>query len=927
MRRPLLGLSILLALGACGGGGDSTTPQTPAIAVTASATSGTIARGASSTTTITLTRSGGFTGAVSLATSGAPIGVSVTYAPQLIAAGSTSSTITISVDQSAAPGTSNLVITAAGTGVGSQVVQYALTIPTPAITVTAGSGTATAVQGTSVNVPITITRTNGALGAITLSATGLPTDATAGFTPGPIPSNETTSTMNVFVGTTTPVGTYAITVSAAGTGVTTQTATLQLTVTGAATPGYTLSATPAALSLTAGSNGTSAIAITRTAGFAGNVTLAVEGAPSGVTASFAPNPASGNTSTLTVNTTAATAPGTYNLTVRGTASGQTDRTIVVALTVNALPGVTVTLNPTSLSIAQGANAQSAVTLARVGGLTGDIAMTASGAPAGMTVAFNPATVSATSSTITVTVAGSVATGVYPITITGTGTGNVVGTATLTVTVTSAQGFTLSASNSSVVQGSTGTSTVTITRVGGYANNVDLTATNLPANVTAAFNPASVTGTTSTLTFTAAAGATPGTYSVTVNGTGTGATNQSTTVSLTVTASGGGGGAIAWKFCDPARIPLWFAYKDGASGTWTRVTAGANNTFSFTLSNSVGGVAYVQNASGGGTQGTVLLYTTSELTAQATAECTSSPDTKSLTGTFAGLTTNASQTQSGTVNIAGGTGTSAVAGTPFNITNVGNRVSDVLAYRTTTDIALGTSAIDKVILRRSVNYDAGSAVPVLDFNGAEAFAPASATITLANRGSDQTFILASFQTANGSAGSLINLFSALVLGIPASKTQAGDFHLVQATARDAGNTSTRLIAQYNRDLVDRTLTFGNTLALPTITVPGAGRLKVTGPWTAEYGDAGASAMTQGSGASTRAWTVTGSRGYFGAGSSNFEFELFDFSGVAGFQAVWGLAAGVSTQVTTNIFGTIVGTYPQVAEGSSYKSAARIQTVTP
>jgi hypothetical protein len=479
-----------------------------------------------------------------------------------------------------------------------------------------------------------------------------------------------------------------------------------------------------------------------------------------------------------------------------------------------------------------------------------------------------------------------------------------------------------------VQSSTGTSTVTITRVGGFANNVDLTATNLPANVTASFAPASVSGTSSTLTFTAAAGATPGTYNnVTVNGTGTGATNQSTTLSLTVTASGGGGGAIAYRFCDPARIPLWFAFKDGTSGAWTRVTAGANNTYSFTLSSAVGGVAFVQNNGGGGFQGTINLNSAAELAGIASAECTTTPDTKSLTASFTGLTTNASQLQGGTVTIAGGTGTSSTAATPFQVTGVGNRLSDLFAYRTTTLLSTITQSIDKVALRRNVNYAANSTVPVIDFEGAESFAPASVVITLANAGGDQTSILSTFQTANGAAGALINLFGATVLGVPASKTQAGDLHTVFAQASAAGNNAYRVVAQYNRDLTARTLTFGAALNAPTITTPGSGRVKVTGSWQADYGDAGSAAMSQGSAASTRAWTISGSRAYFGAGSSGYEFELSDFSGVAGFQATWGLAAGLATQVTTNIAGSLVGTYPNVAEGNAFKTAARIQTVTP
>ena len=58
------------------------------------------------------------------------------------------------------------------------------------------------------------------------------------------------------------------------------------------------------------------------------------------------------------------------------------------------------------------------------------------------------------------------------------------------------------------------------------------AVGLPAGVTAAFNPASTTGTTSVVTFTAAANATTGTATVTITGTGGGLT-RTTTIALTV----------------------------------------------------------------------------------------------------------------------------------------------------------------------------------------------------------------------------------------------------------------------------------------------------------------------------------------------------------------------------------------------------------
>jgi hypothetical protein len=107
------------------------------------------------------------------------------------------------------------------------------------------------------------------------------------------------------------------------------------------------------------------------------------------------------------------------------------------------------------------------------------------------------------------------------------------------------GFTVGASPSTltVAQGSNVTSTITVTSQNGFSSATTLTASGLPAGVTAAFSPNPVTppangNVTSTLTLTASASATTGTSTVTVTGT-SGTLVQSTPITLTVTTAGGG----------------------------------------------------------------------------------------------------------------------------------------------------------------------------------------------------------------------------------------------------------------------------------------------------------------------------------------------------------------------------------------------------
>lgn len=93
---------------------------------------------------------------------------------------------------------------------------------------------------------------------------------------------------------------------------------------------------------------------------------------------------------------------------------------------------------------------------------------------------------------------------------------------------------------SVAQGGTKTTTVSTTVSGGFNSAVSLSASGLPAGVTASFSPTSIAAPgsgSSTLTFTASSTAATGTSTVTINASG-GGVSHSTTVSLTVSTSGG-----------------------------------------------------------------------------------------------------------------------------------------------------------------------------------------------------------------------------------------------------------------------------------------------------------------------------------------------------------------------------------------------------
>jgi hypothetical protein len=112
-------------------------------------------------------------------------------------------------------------------------------------------------------------------------------------------------------------------------------------------------------------------------------------------------------------------------------------------------------------------------------------------------------------------------------------------ATVVSTTTTAD-FTISANPTSgaVTQGSPATTAVATTAIGGDTEAVNLSASGLPAGVTATFNPASVIpGGSSALTLSTSSTTPAGSYPITITGSGTSNTHA-TTYTLTVTASTG-----------------------------------------------------------------------------------------------------------------------------------------------------------------------------------------------------------------------------------------------------------------------------------------------------------------------------------------------------------------------------------------------------
>lgn len=202
-------------------------------------------------------------------------------------------------------------------------------------------------------------------------------------------------------------------------------------------------------------------------------------------------------------------------------------------------GFTLSANPTSVSVAQGASGTSTITSTTTGGFNTPVVLSASGQPTGVTISFNPTSITGTgTSTMTMAVASTTATGTYTITVTGTA-GSTTETTTVTLMVTGGTtgGFSLTAAPTTLTisPGKTGTSTITTKVSGGFNSAVSLVATGQGSGVFVKFTPSTIPAPgsgTSSMSVHVATTATAGTRTITVTATGGGVTRR-TKVTVTI----------------------------------------------------------------------------------------------------------------------------------------------------------------------------------------------------------------------------------------------------------------------------------------------------------------------------------------------------------------------------------------------------------
>src|SRR5205814_711474 len=269
----------------------------------------------------------------------------------------------------------NLTITGtSGTQTATTMLSLGVYVPTFTLS---GVGNVDIGQGSSSFTSVWIYPQYGFNGSVTLSTSGLPSGVTASFSPNPTTGN---STLTFSASSTASLGQYSITVTGTSGS---QTASVTLTL-GVYAQAFTLYAYSNGVTMDEGTSATVFVQVNSQYGFNGQVNFAATGLPSGVTASFSPNPTTGST-TLTLTASSTATPGTANVNITGT-SGSLSASVPITLTVNS-PGFTLVDAPGEISLLPGSSRTSTITVVPQHGFSSNVGFAVTGLPSGVSATF------------------------------------------------------------------------------------------------------------------------------------------------------------------------------------------------------------------------------------------------------------------------------------------------------------------------------------------------------------------------------------------------------------------------------------------------------------------------------------------------------------------------------------------------------------
>ncbi|UCB53028.1 MAG: right-handed parallel beta-helix repeat-containing protein [Candidatus Zixiibacteriota bacterium] len=373
---------------------------------------------------VILTSQYGFASPCTLTVSGLPLGASGSFVPNP-ATPTDTSTMTVSTTRATPPGTYYLTVTA--TELNKAQVEHSTQVilvvtPPPDFTIEVEPDSQEVQASFSVDFDVILTSLYGFASPCNLTATDLPSGASASFLPNPVtPTDTSVMTINTTRGT--PPGTYYVTVTATELTKAQVEHSTQVVLVVTPPPDFTIEVDPDSQEVQASFSVDFDVTLTSLYGFGSPCTLTVTGLPADASAGFDANPVTPTgASVMSVNTERTTPTGTYYLTVTATelTKSQVEHSIQVALVVTPPPDFTVEASPETLQVLQGEVGDYQVILTSLYGFSSTCSLTVSGLPQDASGVFDPtALVPTDTSTLTITVAPTTPSGTYPLVITAT----------------------------------------------------------------------------------------------------------------------------------------------------------------------------------------------------------------------------------------------------------------------------------------------------------------------------------------------------------------------------------------------------------------------------------------------------------------------------------------------------------------------------
>ncbi|MBL0171987.1 MAG: hypothetical protein IPP90_14945 [Gemmatimonadaceae bacterium] len=661
-------------------------------------------------------------------------------------------------------------------------------------------------------------------------------------------------------------------------------ATLQMTIDIGSVLTYNLLITTPTVTIAKGGIGRSSATITRT-NYVLPVTLTLGGA-TGISAIFDESPLAGTSTPFTIAVASTVPSGTYDVFVRGTGPGVTDRTVPMTVNVSGEPlqlltGVSITAPQVSTRAAE--------LIVNRATQVGAVTLSAENLPSGVTAVVHPLAPGAGSTTFTVAITAAALPGTSRITLRARAAGVPDATADIDLRVTEAGiEFKPVSTSLQLFQGTAIKSSVTIARTD-YAGDVAFTADNVPVGLTVSVLPSSTTGDTVALDVSASADINAGTYTVALRAIPSALMPSAMRVAFVPVvvhprSTSVGNVLLDWSKCE---TPEWVAGQDG-SGPWLRLDPVAG-TFRFTVTQPRGGFAYVATNA----PLTVRYLSQAELTNRPIDMCPRDLTTKTVRG-------HANHPGSGpqwSYHLGGGSGFSTNTAPDFTISSVRPGVHDLVGWSQ-------PGAGFRALLRRDLNIpDGESLTEPVDLLGPESVAVAREVLSIIGAVSggeslthSMAYLTRNACTASDLYASAPHGFAPNVYGIPALAQRADDFHLL--TVVSSGITTYRSVSVSFHTLQPRTLTLPPVMNAPTMLVlPGPyKRLQASlGALSTVYN--GTVELRYHDGA--RTVLVQASNGYL-AGST-MTITTPDLSGVTGFPTANTISPSATVSWTVTVSG--------------------------